>query len=196
MLFIFDFDETIVSANTHNLLCRVKDTRLESLWDVVKVIPPTRDIIQWRDILRSILNQKEKLAIASFNSFGSYIIPKYLEEIIGLTMEEVSAIVIESWLPFRPEVANKNDHIDLISKTFDYQASKSTIVLIDDNLDNVIGAKMEGYQAIHAEGDFLSQVQRLLDNDHSFEAHSSHFFKAAPLASAEPKKSQKSCILF
>lgn len=158
-LFILDFDETIASENTHNAVSHL--TKMDEMWGIIKEISPIEGPDIWRDTIRSILTQGHRLAIASFNAYGSTFIPRYLQEVIGLSEEEVQAIHIESWLPVHPREANKNEHITYSIKDMEYTGSPDSVVLVDDDLKNITAASKNGYKTIHAAGKYIEHIQHL-----------------------------------
>ncbi|WP_133137997.1 hypothetical protein [Legionella rowbothamii] len=171
-LFILDFDETIASENTHNAVSHL--TKMDEMWDVIKEIPPIEGPNTWRDIIRSILSEGHSLAIASFNAYGSTFIPRYLQEVIGLSADEVQAIHIESWLPAHPRQANKNEHIMYSIKDMKYTGSPDSIVLVDDDLKNITAAGKNGYKTIHATGKYIEHIQHL-SSDWNYSAQPNSF---------------------
>ncbi|MBI2785623.1 MAG: hypothetical protein HYX60_04665 [Legionella longbeachae] len=163
-LFIIDFDDTIASKNTHNAVSEITSGGIDAIWAVIKKIPPIGSPEIWQEIIRSILSHEHRLAIASFNAFGASIIPKYLQEIIGLNLDEISHIHVESWLPLNPNIANKNDHIRFVIKDMGYSGTPESIVLIDDDPKNIRAAQNNGYKTIHAIDNYLQKVHSLSKN--------------------------------
>ncbi|CAM4503169.1 MAG: hypothetical protein LEGION0403_FIIPPAGN_01855 [Legionella sp.] len=172
-LFILDFDETIASENTNNAVSHL--TKIDEMWDVIKEIQPIRGAEIWRDTICSILAKGHSLAIASFNAYGRLFIPRYLQEIIGLSTDEIQVIHIESWLPLKPGEANKNEHITFAIKDMEYIGSPDTIVLVDDDLKNTTAAGKNGYKTIHAAGKYIEHIQHLSD-DWNYSAPSNNSF--------------------
>ena len=200
-LFILDFDGTIASGNTHNAVAHL--TKMDDMWEVIKEIPPIGSSDIWRDTIRSILVQGHSLAIASFNAYGSTIIPRYLQEIIGLTEQEVQNIHIESWLPLHPSQANKNEHIAYSIKDMGYTGLPVSIVLVDDDEKNILAASQKGYKTIQATGNYIEHIQHLSE-DWNYSAPSNNcihqFFKAISSSQKKPKDtptpdSDSNCII-
>ncbi|MDX1837104.1 hypothetical protein DIZ81_07385 [Legionella taurinensis] len=160
MLFIFDFDGTIVSENTHNLLAG-SSGNLEELWQILSRIEPVGGAEIWKETLQLLLKKGHHVAIASFNSFGGLLFPRYLKEVIGLELSEVDRICIHSWLPFPMQGSNKTQHIQAIQSELNYQGPTC---LIDDDDNNLKAAKSQGLFTIPATGKHLLDVQKLALN--------------------------------
>ncbi|EHL32166.1 hypothetical protein [Legionella drancourtii] len=94
LLFIIDFDETIASKNTHNAVSHISTGGMDAIWAIIKDISPISGPETWRETIRSVLEQGHSLAIASFNAYGPMVIPRYLEEVIGLTSDEVKKYML------------------------------------------------------------------------------------------------------
>lgn len=178
-LFILDFDNTITSENTHNAVSNISNGGLEAIWDIVGKIPPLGSANSWKNAINSIFEHEHLLAIASFNAYGTFIIPRYLEEVIGLDITQIENIHIESWLPANPTNANKNEHIELSIKDLKYTGPSHTVVLIDDDLKNIQAAKEKGYKTIHAVGDYINELENVSKNGFQFVPKNS-FFKKQP----------------
>ncbi|KTC97519.1 hypothetical protein [Legionella erythra] len=157
MLFIFDFDGTIVSQNTHNLLTD-SSGNLEESWQILSKIEPLGGTEIWKHTFQLLLKKGHHVAIASFNSFGELLFPRYLREIIGLEPSEADRICIQSWLPLPLQGANKNQHIHAIQSELNYHGPTC---LVDDDETNLKAAKSEGLFIIPATGEHLLEVQKL-----------------------------------
>lgn len=157
MLFIFDFDGTIVSENTHNLLAD-SSGNLEESWQILSSIEPLGGTAIWKETLQLLLKKGHHVAIASFNSFGSLLFPRYLKDVIGLESSEVDRICIHSWMPLPLQGANKNQHIQAIQSELNYQGPAC---LVDDDDNNLKAAKSQGLFTIPASGEPLLEVRKL-----------------------------------
>lgn len=157
-LFVVDFDNTIVNGNTHNALSSITSLDIDRMWGLIHKLPPIGSAEMWQQTFRKILADHHKIAIASFNAYGSIIIPVYLEKIIGLTPTEIQRIHIESWLPLIPMDADKNEHIRGIIRDMKYKGKKDSIILVDDDLKNIEAAKEEGFTTIFANGTHMKAM--------------------------------------
>lgn len=151
-LFIVDFDHTIVDGNTHNALYSITSLDRDHMWGLIQNLQPIGSREIWQQTLRKILANHHKIAVASFNAYGSVVIPMYLEKMIGLTPSEIKQIHIESWLPSNPDNANKNEHIAGILKDMKYTGKKNSIILVDDDPKNIAAAQEAGFTTIIANG--------------------------------------------
>ncbi|QRN04156.1 hypothetical protein GH742_09870 [Legionella sp. MW5194] len=174
MLFIFDFDGTIVSENTHNLLA-ASSGNLEELWHILSRIEPLGGAEIWKETFQLLFKKGHHVAIASFNSFGDLLFPRYLKEVIGLEASEVARICIHSWLPLPEQGRNKNQHIKAIQSELNYQGPTC---LVDDDDGNLKAAKSQGLFIIPATGKHLHDVQKLALTPPKFGS----FFRAVPFS--------------
>ncbi|KGP64100.1 hypothetical protein EP47_08115 [Legionella norrlandica] len=194
-LFIIDFDETIASENTHNAVSHITTGGIDSVWAIIKNIPPIGGEEIWQKTIRSIIENGHRLAIASFNAYGSTVIPQYLEEVIGLSSEEIKKIHIESWLPMNPDTSDKNEHIQYVIQEMGYKGSPESIVLIDDDLKNIRSAQAKGYRAILATNNYMQKIQSL-SYDWNQPISTSSFFKKVPANNKEDNSTSKNqCLI-
>lgn len=161
-LFVFDFDNTITSDHTHNRIMAAIDAEkkqfrtsllkndTEKQWDIIKTIPPIGNSSDWKNLFENIIESGNAVAIASYNAFGEYIIPRYLKEIVGLPENIINMIRVESWLPAKDvTVEGKNQHIANLLGT--YEGAKPDVILIDDSEDMITAASNQGYFTILAD---------------------------------------------
>lgn len=148
LLIIIDFDLTLTTQHTHNLIHHaIRSQQIaaddhEAAWQLLKAIPPTGSIQKWQQIFAAIKEKQHLVAIASFSEFPT-LIQRYLREIIG-----VSDIMVESWLPQSIINANKNQHIEYIMQRYNFSGPAENIILIDDDTNNRAAAKKLGYKTI------------------------------------------------
>lgn len=194
-LIILDFDGTIVSQNTHNILSQLPSCKnMDDAWEHVKNIEPVAGECAWLSFLTDMLQQGHSIAIASFNGFGQIIIPKYLEQVIGLNKDDLSKIHIESWMPDNPSIESKNQHIQYIIEDTQYKGSKETIILVDDTESHVIAAKNAGYKAIHAKDDFISKASKLATSSDR-PGRNSLFAKFGTIGKKEQPTKSSCCLM-
>lgn len=176
-LFIFDFDLTITSQHTHNLIIdqinqehdsKLKITRKDpqKRWSLIADVQPIGSKSEWKQLFSNITRSGHQIAIASFGKYGKEIIPRYLEEVIGLDQTLLNKIFINSWNPKSNMPQNKNAHILEVFEFFDIQGEKQKeTVLIDDALANIDAAALEGYHPVYAngEGSHLRTTKEILE---------------------------------
>lgn len=192
-LFIFDFDHTIAGGNTHNALSSMTSSHLDTMWVLIQPIFPIGGAEIWRTIFRQLLLNHHYIAIASFNAYGHFLIPMYLEKMIGLSHEEIEKIHIESWLPFPLDNANKNKHIQAIIHDLHYREPKKTVVLVDDDPNHVHWAFDEGYRTILADGSHLDKIVALGMELNKERKHQDHFFKRTAVDDHKIKSKSSPC---
>lgn len=161
MIFIFDFDETITSEHTHNMITDVINAEIEAFgesktkydierqWNLIKNINPIFASIAWRELFTNIPAAGHHIAIASHGTYGSHLIPRYLKEVLNLPADLVDKIQIESWLPPKDRL-NKNQHIENVIRNY---SGYNQVILIDDSIDNLKSAEEKGYSVVQATTD-------------------------------------------
>lgn len=157
-LFVIDFDNTIIDANSHNELCQSEACDLASQRNLIQQFPPVGGKEQWQQAFKQLIVDQHQIAIASFNSFD-YLIPFYLTNVIGLSEDEVQKIHVEAWLPANRK--DKNTHIEHIHTLLKINAKPSYTILIDDDKANIDAASKIGYQTIHATGNHAQDIINL-----------------------------------
>jgi hypothetical protein len=165
-LIIIDFDNTITSQHTYHIIQqaiskeRSVESDQEAQWALVKNIAAIQCVdgdttLTWAELFAKIDAEGHSIGIASFNSYGPTIIPRYLKHVIGLSDELIAKIVIDSWLPSDSEQNSKNKHIFNIKNKFNYRNLMATIVMIDDdqNDDILSNAIDRGFSTVKAYDD-------------------------------------------
>ncbi|KAF5271507.1 hypothetical protein FQR65_LT05127 [Abscondita terminalis] len=174
-LFVFDFDGTIVSGHTHNAIINAKRKAANpenvDAWETVKNFPIIGAPRDWKNIFEILKQQEHYVTIASFNAYPE-IIPKFLEEKVGLEKDFINKIIMKVKFPADPQKATKNEYIQEASDDFikesgekkDFSGDPKDIILIDDSKKNIKAAREKGYQVIHAEKDasHLTELQKKL----------------------------------
>jgi hypothetical protein len=147
-VFIIDFDLTITSQHTHNLLSEEED--VEKHWEIIKNVLPIGSVQEWFNIFTTLLNNGHKVGVVSFNAYPQYI-SRYLKEVIGLSPEVFQYICVFSWTPKNPGTANKNEHIAATLTHLEYnQSIDGDVVVVDDHLRNINAAMTLGYRTVLA----------------------------------------------
>jgi|GEM_PF-5354705 len=138
IVFVIDFDGTITSKNTHNLITAEIEKDFSVALDVKKqeeifqAVHPVGSAQSWGHVFESLSNDGHPAGIASFNRYGRYI-PHYLNTVIRLSNDRTQQIKIAAWMPDNPTAANKNLHIQNILQQMNLQESEVVVVLVDDN---------------------------------------------------------------
>jgi hypothetical protein len=187
-LITIDFDYTIVNGHTHNKIKYSQETNKDSQWDQIKDFATVGNPGEWKHILKTLIKEGHSICIVSFNSYG-HIIPRYLLEKIGLSNEDIKKIKVISWLPSRPETANKNQHIQQAKKITRFLGKNSQVILIDDTKDNIDAASKENYRTITADKDgaYLSNIIPLV-GQLKFEASLCKKFKTEYIKQSTSKR--------
>lgn len=160
-VFIIDFDLTITSEHTHNLLSEEED--VEQHWEIMKNVLPIGSVQEWFNIFNTLLSNGHKVGVVSFNAYPQYI-SRYLKEVIGLSPDVFQHICVLSWTPNNPSTANKNQHIGMALTQLEYnQSVDGDVVVVDDQLRNINGAMELGYRTVLATktGAHLNTLQDL-----------------------------------
>ena len=152
-LFCIDFDNTIASQHTHNIIANAEQEhgRLshEDQWQLVKDIPPIGSDQQWQELFKTLYKDGHRIAIVSFGQY-EHIIARYLKEIIGLKESFIKDhLKIVSYLPEDPSNANKEDHMSQANE--EPKLPAENIVLVDDSRRNTRHAAVMGHQIIYAD---------------------------------------------
>lgn len=180
-LITIDFDHTIVNGQTHMKIMLSKETNKDRQWEQIKDFQVIGEPGEWKSILENLIKEDHSVCIVSFNNYG-HIIPRYLQEKVGLSHEEVEKIKVISWLPPHPETANKNQHLRQAKKIMNFHGKNSQVVLIDDSKNNLDAARKKKYTIIPADenGFYLSyieqEIQLLKEKEYEARLKSKCFF--------------------
>lgn len=162
--FAIDFDRTIASRQTHSLIAENIVSIGTDPEQQFKAIESVKPIVSaetqktWRDAFEAILQDGHQVAIVSFSNFP--VILRYLKECVGLPQEMLDQIKIVSWLPKNKKLG-KNEHIKQALKESKYTGADDTVVLVDDDKNNIILAQKCGYQGILAD-ETGSQIDEII----------------------------------
>ena len=161
LLIAIDFDHTIVNGQTHMKIMLSNETDKDRQWDQIKDFPVIGEPDEWKKILESLIKENHSICIVSFNSH-EHIIPRYLQEKVGLSHENVAKIKVVSWLPKHPETANKNQHLRQAKKIMNFHGKNSQVILIDDSKNNLDAARKKKHTVIPADenGFYLSYIEQ------------------------------------
>lgn len=161
LLIAIDFDHTIVNGQTHMKIMLSQETDKDRQWDQIKDFPVIGEPGEWKRILENLIKENHSVCIVSFNSYA-HIIPRYLQEKVGLSHEDIEKIKVISWLPPHPETANKNQHLRQAKKIMNFHGKNSQIILIDDSRNNLDAARKKKYTIIPADenGFYLSYIEQ------------------------------------
>ncbi len=171
-IFLIDFDGTIADGHTHNAVAfAVKENHItnekKSHWDFLRKLihhgshHPLGSAQEWQKVFATLLADGHKVGIISFSSYP-HMIENYLREIVGLSENVMSQVYVYAHLPPNPGHANKNAHIEMAKKHFEYNGPNHRVVLIDDSFRNIVGAQMLGCTTI-AVDEKNSHLQQILE---------------------------------
>lgn len=137
ILFAFDFDLTITSQQTHNIIYKNRLDRADKdeQWKVVQPIEPRGEAQQWRILFQDLIDNGHQITIISYNNFPD-IVGRYLRDKIGLSEDVLNKIYINCWMPDDMEFG-KNIHIQQSLKHFGSKLSNSKVVLVEDSKYNL-----------------------------------------------------------
>ncbi|WP_218813891.1 hypothetical protein [Rickettsiella endosymbiont of Dermanyssus gallinae] len=136
LLIAIDFDHTIVNGQTHMKIMLSKETDKDRQCDQIKNFQVIGEQNEWKHIFETLIKEGHAVCIVSFNNYG-HTIPRFLEEKVGLSHEEVEKIKVVSWLPKHPKTANKNQHLRQAKKIMNFHGKNSQVILIDDSKNNL-----------------------------------------------------------
>lgn len=158
-LFCIDFDKTISSKHTHNIINNGGADDEQEQWDLVKDIPPIGEAKEWKKLFKTLHEDGHNIAIVSFNQYA-HIIRRYLKEVIGLDKNFLREYVnVESFIP--EDQSNKKEHIQRANAKLNTPAED--IVLVDDTKSNIDHAVAEKHRVItaSADGKHINEMLRL-----------------------------------
>ncbi len=157
IVFVIDFDGTISSKNTHNLITSGIEEDFSLALDMKKqeelfqTVPPVKSAEACKLVFETLLNDEHRVGIPSFNRYGRHNIPLYLNKVINLSNDRTQQVKIASWMPENPTAADKNLHIQNILEQMNLQESEVVVVLVDDNPQHIAAAQAKNYLTIQAD---------------------------------------------
>lgn len=136
-VFLIDFDLTITSQHTHNLLEEaMEDPSIandeEKQWEIFKAVLPVRSAEAWLNVFTDLQSHGHKIAFLSFSSYPA-LISRYIKEVIKFT----NPFALISWTPKNPSTANKNQHVKQALTLLEYRPTDGDVVFIDDTERNI-----------------------------------------------------------
>lgn len=156
---IFDFDLTISAEHLHGAAnyyflnvnpaaykMPLDQAALDQLWQYLlstNALITTGDAHDWQRIFTVLIASGYHVSIASFSSYPT-LIERFLREIVKLPPDVMQKIYrIEAWLPERPEIADKNTHLQQILRIENDEITSGfeQIILIDDSSTNTNAVK-------------------------------------------------------
>lgn len=136
-LIAIDFDFTISSKHTHNMIVMLdlKHADEEKQWEAVKDVKPRGTAQEWKNALEALLKEGHDLAILSENLFPR-IVYRFMQDIIGLSETTISQIYLNCEST-KDRSQGKNEHLKRANNHFKRSEGNRDVILVEDSQKNI-----------------------------------------------------------